>query len=140
MKRTNIILIFAFPILLIAGMVWLVWKTTPQRTINDDLFDAVRKRNAPLVKQLIAQGANPNARLKERKEWLYVPSDEEAAEEPWREPTVLMIAAMHNDVSVVRVLLENGAKTDAKDNRGSSVADWASSSPQVAALIQKYPK
>jgi len=63
---------------------------------KDDFFDAARKGDAARVRALLARGVDVNAA------WRY-------------ETTALLMAARRGSAEVVRILLDNGARTDVKD-------------------------
>jgi hypothetical protein len=105
--------------------------------LNGRLLCAVRTGHAENIPPLLASGADPNFRIKAPHTWLYIPSDDEMAEEIHSEPTVLMLAAMHGNRSCVQALLHGGANVDVTDNRGYSLKFWAAANPEIAGMIQK---
>lgn len=115
-------------------------RSRSRNSINEALLEAVRSGNASLVHTLLSNGANPNVRLKPPSVWSGPLSDEEAAEERSREPTLLMIAAMQGNKAVVQVLLSGGADPNAKDKMGSTVIDWAGAYPEIVELLKKHQK
>lgn len=102
---------------------------------NALLIEGIRKRNAAIVKQALVDGATPNVRIQPKSPSSY--TDEEAAEEPWREPTALMLAAMYGDEGIIKMLLSHGADPLEKDQKGKTAAYWAGDDKKAKELLQR---
>jgi len=130
---------FAVVVTILLGALLLVnARSNTKGNINDSLVNAVRGGDASLVKAELMRGADPNTRLKPPGYWSGIMSDEEAGDEPSREPTVLMLAAMRGNIATTKILLDDGANINLKDNMGNTVFDWASGHPEVVQYIKKY--
>ena len=71
------------------------------------LFDAVKAKNYELVKKLIDEGADVNAKNDEGE-------------------TALMIASNEGDKEICELLIEKGADVNAKDNEGNTALMYVS--------------
>lgn len=67
---------------------------------KDGLHSAIKKGDTGKVRQLLADGADPNERRSQK--------------------TPLMVAANNANLDTVRLLLENGAELEAKDRQGTT--------------------
>ena len=76
-------------------------------SVEPELTMAIRQKNVPKVQQLLASGADVNAR-------------DEGAEQ-----TPLMWAAQMRDVASVQILLAHGAAIDARDDFGKTALMFA---------------
>jgi ankyrin repeat protein len=96
-----------------------------KQKLNEDLWEAVRRGDAPAVKTLLDKGADVNAK------WRY-------------EQTPLFKAAERGDVEIVRLLLEHGADANVKDTfYGATPITWAADKGHVdvvRALLDKGAK
>jgi ankyrin repeat protein len=96
-----------------------------KQKLNEDLWEAVRRGDAPAVKTLLDKGADANAK------WRY-------------EQTPLFKAAERGDVEIVRLLLEHGADANVKDTfYGATPITWAADKGHVdvvRALLDKGAK
>lgn len=86
---------------------------------NTPLCQAIVKGDLEAIKKFIEYGADVN--------------------EPTQGLTPLMLAARYNRTDIVKVLLENGARKDIKDDRGFDAAKYAelSKANDALALLKK---
>jgi hypothetical protein len=119
----------------VTTLFWSATRETQEQKSTRKLLEAIRTRDAMLARIALKRGADPNARLRPSSR-PYLESDQEAAEEANREPTMLMLAVMYGDVGVVRALVEAGADVEATDNAGGTVLDWAGTHHNVASIIK----
>ena len=89
---------------------------------NKELFRGIEDSNLPAVQKAIDQGAFVN----KRKSWLYVP------EIVSTNPTPLITACKIGNEEIVKVLIENGANINKKDN-------YTDNTPLLAALDDSKP-
>jgi hypothetical protein len=117
------LLLFALALLLPLAAV--VSAQDNKQKLNEDLWEAVRRGDAPAVKTLLDKGADANAK------WRY-------------EQTPLFKAAERGDVEIVRLLLEHGADANVKDTfYGATPITWAADKGHadvVRALLDKGAK
>src|SRR5882724_11031334 len=96
----------------------------PKQELNDQLFEAARKGDAPAVAALLDKGAEVNARFRYG-------------------TTALFKAAERGNVEVVKVLLARGVDVTVKDTFYQTTAmSWALSNKHidvVRALLDKSP-
>lgn len=113
---------------LIAGAVLLAmvgagWKVArsglaavPQRPLDGELIEAVKRGDAVAVTRLLNQGASPNA----REVVLTKPSLSEGSEggQPALEDTALILAARGGNLQIAKLLLREGADVNARGVAG----------------------
>lgn len=133
-KKISIISII---FLIMTGTMWMVSYYASRQNINYLLVEAVRSRNSALVIDLLSEGANPNVRFTPPNHFFENGSDEEDDDEPWSGPTVLMLAVVRADESTIKILLNHGADSTAKDKSGRSVHDWALAHPEIMYLLKE---
>lgn len=139
MKRRGLIVFTLLVTTALSPLVCMGIKRQSEIRTQESLISAVRQGNVAAVRALLDQGADPNTRLHRPSALAGPMTDKESDEEPTREPTVLMLAAMHGDRTMVKVLLDAGADPKAKDNMGSPTSDWAISYPEIERLLKSYP-
>lgn len=91
------------------------------QTVNEELIAATRKSNVEAVKELLAKGADPNAKT------------------PYG-ATPLFFACDRGSLEIVKILVERGADVNVKDTfYNSSAVGWAVSKNHVA-IVKAGPK
>jgi ankyrin repeat protein len=86
------------------------------RELDVELRESVRRGERERVVELLALGANPDARG-----------------DSWRE-TALMLAAEKDAAEIVQILLQAGADVEARDGSNATVIMWAISSDSINSL------
>lgn len=81
--------------------------TSNRKRLNRNLIDSVIMRDASVVRSLIGQGADPNAR------------------DPEHGETALSFAARNADAPLVRLLIESGAGVNERDEWGRTAVFYA---------------
>src|SRR5215510_14365254 len=98
--------------------------TNPKQELNDQLYEAVRKGDAPAVTALLDKGADVNAKFRYG-------------------ATALFKAAERGNLEVVKILLARGADVSVKDTfYGATAMSWALDGGHidiVNALLDKQP-
>jgi hypothetical protein len=116
MKTNNLMLPFFVALFPILGFA---------QTLNDDLIAAARKSNVEAVKELLAKGADPNAKTQYG-------------------ATPLFFACDRGNLEIVKMLIERGADVNVNDTfYRSSAVSWAVSKNHVAIvklLLEKGAK
>ena len=103
-----------FRILASLFCVSLFWTIVYAQNVNDELIAAARKSNAEAVRELLAKGADPNAKT------------------PYG-ATPLFFACDRGSLEIVKMLVERGADVNVKDTfYNSSAVGWAVSKNHVA--------
>ena len=96
-----------------------------QKELNDKLIDAVKNGDIKNVRELIENGADVNAKDKNRWTALH-----EAALNGNIDAAKFLIENGAN-VDVAKVLIEKGADVDAKNNDGGTALHWAALNDQI---------
>ncbi|OHD54564.1 MAG: hypothetical protein A2Y33_03415 [Spirochaetes bacterium GWF1_51_8] len=86
--------------------------------LDSALIDASRTKNTNKILELLKQGASPDAADKEGR-------------------TVLMKAAMHGNLDVVKILIEAGADIEAEDEKGNTALFWTADTQVFKYLLQR---
>jgi len=114
-------------LLLILVMGILTWRACQQSLLNQTLIQAVRHNDTERVKDLLKQGADPNARgglFDFTDTWHPSLLDIVFRREPNTQFPALMIAAFNGDAESVRALVERGAEVNKVMPAGSNVAGY----------------
>jgi ankyrin repeat protein len=90
--------------------------------MNEDLIEAAKRGDLPVVKRLLAKGADVNAKT----EVGGVRGIPKGVKSPARVNEDLIKASKRGDLPEVKRLLTKGADVNAKDNRGRTVLTAAS--------------
>ena len=115
----------AIAVLPLAILLAIVTVAQTNQSLNDQLWEAARKGDAAAVTELLAKGADVNAKFRYGQ-------------------TALFKAAERGHTEVVKVLLKNGADANVKDTfYGATAMTWALSNKHVEvvrALLEKSPE
>ena len=105
---------------------------TGETTLHSALSQVERVRHNQVVKVLLAHGANPNKKTRKN-----VPTGAFMRDCRTKGETPLHRAAAFGDVEVIQMLLDAGAKVDAKDMNGETPLSWGSWYGRPAPILRK---
>ena len=105
---------------------------TGESALHAALCTSNRQTHDAVVKVLLAKGANPNCATKP-----LVPTDHFMRDCRTKGETPLHRAAAFGTEATIQMLLEAGARLDAKDMNGDSPLGWASWYARPRAIIRK---
>jgi len=147
-KKRNVVSVVGLLFISLVAVILLTWEVRihlRQEKLNFALFDAIEKSDTHAVLVLLAEGANANARHKDK-----IPSLLNFSEQTlsgWRKPestgTALMYATSGGDLAMVRILLDNGADVNARAEYGytpllCATSNFIKGSGSVIRLLVKH--